>query len=176
MLTYAGIGSRRTPPEVLSLMTRVAKRLDTLGFQLQSGGAVGADSAFEEGATSKRIYYVDGAKIDGGMLTGYTHHQTNLALETVGQFHPAPEKLKKYPRAVKLMARNSFQVLGPEHKTFVSFVLAWTPDGSLYGRGPDSGGTGQALRIASYFKIPTFNLARPDELDRLKPLIESLTR
>lgn len=53
---YAGIGSRRTPPEVLGRMRRVAERLDARGYTLRSGGADGADSAFADGATDKEIF------------------------------------------------------------------------------------------------------------------------
>ena len=46
-MTYAGIGSRRTPKEVLELMTKASAWLGERGYQLQSGGAIGADMAFE---------------------------------------------------------------------------------------------------------------------------------
>jgi hypothetical protein len=50
ILFYAGIGSRQTPPDILAQMTRYAKRLQELGWVLRSGGAHGADTAFEHGA------------------------------------------------------------------------------------------------------------------------------
>jgi predicted Rossmann fold nucleotide-binding protein DprA/Smf involved in DNA uptake len=43
---YTGVGSRKTPPDVLSLMTRIATHLDSLGKILRSGGAKGADDLF----------------------------------------------------------------------------------------------------------------------------------
>lgn len=46
-MTYAGIGSRETPMEVLELMTKASAWLGTKGYTLQSGGAIGADMAFE---------------------------------------------------------------------------------------------------------------------------------
>ena len=46
---YTGIGARRTPPEVLALMTRAAFALLKRGYVLRSGHAIGADSAFERG-------------------------------------------------------------------------------------------------------------------------------
>ena len=54
--TYAGIGSRRTPPEILRLMERMALILSGAGYTLNSGGAKGADSAFENGALRKQIF------------------------------------------------------------------------------------------------------------------------
>ena len=48
-LYYAGIGSRNTPNEILSLLTSLAEQLALKGYILRSGGAKGADSAFEKG-------------------------------------------------------------------------------------------------------------------------------
>ncbi len=56
---YAGIGSRKTPPEMMSLMTDLAARLEEQGWILRSGGAIGADSAFQLGVKdpdNQRIY------------------------------------------------------------------------------------------------------------------------
>jgi hypothetical protein len=49
-LDYTGIGSRKTPENILKLMQAIGKRLGSLGIRLRSGGAEGADSAFEGGA------------------------------------------------------------------------------------------------------------------------------
>ncbi len=46
----------------------------------------------------------------------------------------------------------TFQVLGSDLETPVSFVVCWTIGGKI------SGGTGQALRIAKDLGIPIFNL------------------
>ena len=46
-MTYAGVGSRETPPEILAEMTKIAQELATKKYSLQSGGAIGADMAFE---------------------------------------------------------------------------------------------------------------------------------
>lgn len=50
MKFYAGVGARKTPQYILAFMTTVAKALTERGWVLRSGGADGADSAFEEGA------------------------------------------------------------------------------------------------------------------------------
>lgn len=56
---YAGVGSRETPHEILALMTDVAKILGQHGWTLRSGGARGADTAFEDGAKGfKREIYL----------------------------------------------------------------------------------------------------------------------
>ena len=44
---YAGIGSRETPPEFIDEFIKIGKWLGSHGYILRSGGADGADSAFE---------------------------------------------------------------------------------------------------------------------------------
>lgn len=51
---YTGIGSRETPPDILELMTKIARFMFKQGFTLRSGGADGADSAFEAGAENDK--------------------------------------------------------------------------------------------------------------------------
>ena len=53
---YTGIGSRKTPKTILKLFTEVAIYLSKQGYILRSGGAKGADQAFERGAAKKEIY------------------------------------------------------------------------------------------------------------------------
>ena len=48
--TYAGIGSRETPPRVFKQMTDIARTLAGRGWRLRLGGAEGADTAFSAGA------------------------------------------------------------------------------------------------------------------------------
>ncbi len=60
---YAGIGSRDTPASILDLMTRIARRLsarEPWGYTLLSGGAAGADSAFERGPGPRRRFFCHG--------------------------------------------------------------------------------------------------------------------
>jgi hypothetical protein len=139
MRYYAGIGSRETPEEILALMTRVGKGLMRKGYVLRSGGAEGADKAFEVGIPSqlKEIYFAN------QILPCW-------ALVFTDYFHPAPAKLSSYAR--RLMNRNALQILGKNGDTPVDFVVCWTKDGKA------SGGTGHAIRIAEYFGIPVFNL------------------
>jgi hypothetical protein len=146
---YAGIGSRQTPTDIQHKMTEITHRLDSMGYYLRSGGAQGADTAFELGANKKQIFLpwdgFNGRKENG---KDYIVPSYNEAL--VELFHPKPLSLSEAGR--KLMSRNSYQVLGPTLENPVDFVLCWTKDGKA------SGGTGQAIRIAEHFRIPVFNL------------------
>jgi len=161
---YAGIGARATPPEVLRLMTQLAGRMESDGWRLRSGGARGADAAFEAGVAdpSKRAIYLPGASfnqrvagssgyIDSTRLPGWEQ-----ALETVAQYHPAPERLSPFAR--DLMARNAMQVMGPNMDRPADLVVAYTPGGEVVG------GTGQALRMAGALGIPIRNLGDPATL------------
>jgi len=53
---YTGIGSRETPRHICIYMSKVAKILDKRGYILRSGGAQGADKAFQSSATNPIIY------------------------------------------------------------------------------------------------------------------------
>lgn len=146
---YAGIGSRETPPDVLKLMTAIATKLDTDGYTLRSGGAAGADQAFEAGATKKEIYIP---------WPGFNGSTSNLlptpeAFLLAAMFHPAWARCRRGAKA--LHARNGHQVLGHNLKTPSDFVLCWTPGAT------GSGGTGQAIRIARMHQIPVYDLADP---------------
>lgn len=135
---YAGIGSRKTPPKVLARMERIAVGLREAGFFLESGGATGADSAFSSGAGGlQKVWSVSDA--------------TPEALALAARFHPAWDKCGDYAR--KLHARNGLIILGASLDHPVEFVVCWTPRGEILG------GTGQALRLAQFFRIPVFNLA-----------------
>lgn len=137
---YAGIGSRKTPPDVLEQMTKIALNLNRYNYMLRSGGAIGADQAFEKGAgNSKYIYTISDA--------------TDALLEHASKFHPAWNKCSEY--AKRLHARNSAIILGLNLNNPVEFVICWTPSGI------SMGGTGQAIRIAFSHKIPVFNLFYP---------------
>lgn len=146
---YAGIGSRETPADILKVMTAISKRLSSLGYVCNSGGAGGADAAFEIGANQKQIFLpwdgFNGRKVDGSSYIVPPFNEYYIK-----KYHPAPSKLSESGR--KFMSRNTYQVLGLDLNSPVEFVLCWTKDGKA------SGGTGQAMRIAQDWNIPIFNL------------------
>lgn len=180
---YAGIGSRATPPAVLELMTRAASWLSTEGWVLRTGMATGADQAFYGGASTRGAlelylpwptFEADAHAPNCGSEQFVLGQPTAAAYELAARFHPAWSRLTRAVRA--LHARNAHQVLGADLQSPARFVLCWTPDGSLDGRGQRVGGTGQALRIAHHHDIPIFNLARPEHLQRLSQRCAEATR
>ncbi len=46
---YSGIGSRETPDDIIDVMKQLGKKLADQGWILRTGGAKGADQAFELG-------------------------------------------------------------------------------------------------------------------------------
>lgn len=172
MHTYAGIGSRRTPADILDLMTRLAVRLHGRGYYLYSGGAPGADYAFYQGARSVGRNYTlfipwHGFNRFSDLEPNVECGVTEDALALAASVHPAWRRLS--PWAQKLHARNGYQVLGPDLRSPVRFVVCWTPDGaeSEAETTIDTGGTGQAIRLAGRYGIPIFNLARAASRDRV---------
>lgn len=159
MATYAGIGSRETPWQVCDLMEQLAQRLACDGYTLRSGAAKGADEAFGLGAKSLELFLPwDGYNCSGG----YPEPKPE-AYELSAIYHPNWGACSAGARA--LHARNAHIVFGWNLDDPVEFVLCWTRDGAVSETTSKTGGTGQAIRIASAFGIPVFNLARPEHLE-----------
>ena len=151
--SYAGIGSRETPQDILWTMEMIASHL-AHDFILRSGGADGADSAFERGCNNsngKKEIYLPWKGFNNRYGNDYHYDIPERAFEIASFFHPAWSYLKDPVK--RLMARNSMQIFGKNLDDPVSFVVCWTKGGM---RG---GGTGQALRIAEHFKITIVDLA-----------------
>ena len=161
MIYYTGIGSRETPQDILLMMRMLGSKLARAGHVLRSGGAIGADSAFERGARSTGI---PGTCEIFLPWKGFNNNPSELntvckdALAMAENLHPAWERGSFGAR--KLHARNCYQILGRNLNDPVSFVICWTVNGQ---RG---GGTGQALRLAQKLNIPIYDLAlKKDQLE-----------
>ena len=155
---YAGVGSRKTPPDVLRKMTACAKWLQALSVCLRSGGAAGADSAFEAGSNDLKEIFLAG-------------QATGEALVMASRVHPAWHRCSEY--AKNLHARNCFQVFGRGLDDPVGFVVCWTPCGSERTSecGIATGGTGTAIRLADNAGIPVFNMRNGPVRERIEKLL-----
>jgi len=171
-MIYTGIGSRKTPDDILHNMCVIAIFLSRIGLTLRSGAAPGADAAFEKGcllAEGEKEIYLPWKNFQ--KHTSELYNVCDGAMEIAAEFHHAWQYLK---RPVKLlMARNVYQVLGINLDQPSDFVLCWTPDGciSREERTKTTGGTGQAIAIASEHNIPVFNLQREHAYDDFKEFI-----
>lgn len=154
---YAGVGSRETPDDICRLMTVLGKALAG-HYVLRSGGAIGADKAFERGcdaAQGLKLIWTGDSKV------------SEAAYALAKEVHPAgkdpdPERnFDSFSLFVKtLHARNGYQVLGEDLSSPVDFVVCWTQDGceSKAARRRTTGGTGQAIAVASLNGVPVYNL------------------
>lgn len=157
-LKYAGIGSRSTPLGILCEMTRMATNLELCGFTLRSGGAQGADNAFEKGVKNpahKEIFLpwrLFNNNTSGRYIVG------DDAIRMAAHFHPAWHNCSHAAR--KLHGRNSYIIMGENLDDPVDFVLCYTPNGN------GKGGTGQGMRIAMHYGIPVFDLGKDEYWDK----------
>lgn len=168
MKWYAGVGSRETPPVVAAMMKEQAAKLESLGYVLRSGGADGADLAFESGCTRKEIFLPwEGFNGNPSPLS----YIPDWCYQIASLYHPGWRHLKQ--GAQSLMARNVQQVLGQnEYSENSRFVLCWTPDGVETTTTNLTGGTGQAIRIAVSYGIPVINMKNADWLHKLREIIK----
>lgn len=156
MFKYAGIGSRETPEDILEFMKWLAQIWGESGWVLRSGGAKGADTAFEIGCDlglgPKEIFR--------------SADCTDEALKHAAQYHPNWPACGKWAR--KLHGRNSLIILGERLNDPVDFVVCWTPNGEL------TGGTAQGIRVAQANDIPVYNIGDQDTYDAIIPYFESI--
>jgi len=174
MKYYTGIGSRNITNKISEEMTKIAQILNKKGYILRSGGADGSDISFEKGAGNNKEIYLP--------WKGFNNNKSNLynityqALELASTIHKNWKYLK--PPVRKLMARNCYQVLGEDLQTPSEFIICWTKDGCETDnkRTQKTGGTGQAISLASKNNIRVYNLynekSKKELIDLLKEGLE----
>lgn len=140
-------------------MFEIGIKMAKFKYTLRSGGAEGADTAFEKGADlggGKKEIFLPWPR--------FNNHPSELC-------NPDPvtyEYVKLHPKyaylsrgAIKLHARNVHQILGKDLRTKSKIVICYTDENRK------SGGTKQALRIANNFKIPIFNLRKKEHRNEI---------
>lgn len=164
---YAGIGASDTPDAELGLIVWIARRLASQGWGLRSGGARGADTAFECGALEQ------GGSVEIFLPeAGYANRVTGIdalalpcaerAAQLAESVHPRWRRQNVMGR--RLLTRNVHQVLGADLESPVAFVLCWALGSVWHGDQivNVSGGTGLAVRLAAVREIPVLNLCIPE--------------
>lgn len=169
MKFYAGIGSRKTPLQIQSKMTEISRHLAQAKWTLRSGHAPGADQSFGEGALEKAQIFLPWPSFCSHvpLQAAYVYKKpSGESFQIASQFHP---RWNNIPRSHQLLlARNVHQVLGYDLKSPSKFVICWTENGTITGQEKDSGGTGQAIRLAASYHIPVFNLQRKVHMQRVE--------
>jgi hypothetical protein len=163
MKYYCGIGSRETPKPILLMMEEIGELLADKGYILRSGGADGADTAFEVGCDK-----VNGKKEIFLPWKGFNKNESSLynvlpaAEDLAKRLHPAWEGCSQGAR--KLLSRNMHQVLGDDLQKPVSSIICWTPS-------EVKGGTSMAIKLGKENNIPIYNLKYFD-FNKIKILIK----
>lgn len=200
MAYYTGVGSRETPPEVLSVMEDAAYRLARIGLTLRSGKAGGADAAFQLGVQKyyesldnevREVYCSRLAEIyipwDGFGTPGLEDFwdlslkyidltlpdQIDARNTLLSEIHPNFEALKNKRGAFALHSRNMHQVLG------VNILEPRPSSFCLYYAGEDKngnpkGGTASAVNLSKRYGVKTLNLNTPERLELLEKFLTGL--
>ncbi len=166
MIYYTGIGSRETPQEIQSHMCEIGFYLSK-DMTLRSGGADGADTAFEMGVAAripdvKSEIYLPWKGFNKNSLQRERLPQSELyldnlpkdkvaeAMEIAASIHPVWRQLTH--GAKLLHTRNVFQVLGKNLNEPSEVLICWTMGGG------ERGGTATAMKLAKKHDVPVFNL------------------
>jgi len=186
-MIYTGIGSRETPPEILSKMQKIAEHFADKGWILRSGKADGADAAFQLGL-QKCYGVLSSGNIDRGLGEIYIpwpkfgtvglldkwdvlvkdKNIVDKAEQIASTIHPAWDKCSQ--GAKKLHTRNIYQVLGANLDKPSNLLICYAkPTGD--GKGVQ-GGTATAVKLAEEYNIPVFNLFFPEDLQKLRDWVK----
>ena len=172
---YAGVGSRQTPPGILEAMADIAQTLGDAGTALSTGGAHGADKAFETGALR-----TDAPITVHTPWPGYNGYRPGRDPETdIDVVHPKPASTvegrayidlardnhpywNRCSRGARALFLRNVSILAGAldddgEMLPVIAVIAYTPNGLPLGR--EAGGTGHTLRAAAALGIPFVNLS-----------------
>ncbi len=174
MKYYTGVGSRKTPLEVQALMEAYANHLAINGWTLRSGGAEGADQAFQRGvhAGGKEIYLPWGGfnefvhDPEKGFYVAEEFGNWQRANVIAAQSHPAWERCGQGAR--RLHTRNVYQVLGKDLSTPSAALVCWAEEDR---NGKVKGGTATAVSLAKQCNIPVINLFHRHNRDKLVSII-----
>ena len=163
---YTGIGARLTPPDTLKTMREIAKFLAKKGWTLRSGGADGADSAFEKGSDEEA-----GKKEIFLPWKGFNNNPSQLlwpqaAWKIAEEIHPEWDKCSVNAKC--LHSRNVPQVVGYELDKPSDFLICWTENGE------EKGGTRTAIMLAKKYKVKIFNLGEDKALDKFRKFCKKL--
>lgn len=153
---YTGIGSRQTTPDILAQMEAIGSFLAERDYTLRSGGADGADSAFERGCgeDAPREIYLPWKGFNGNASPFFLNKKDERFVKAkaiASQLHPAWDKCSH--AAQMLHTRNVFQVLGWNLDRPSDFLICWTLDGKEFG------GTATAIKLAKQHNVAVCNLA-----------------
>lgn len=171
--SYAGIGPKDAPADILTLMTHYSSIFSSLNFTLRTNGSEVPGIALEKGAKEVELY-LPWKKFN--KRESRFCNPIPAASEIAKRFHPVFDKMKD---PVKLIIANeSHVVLGENLRDPIKFLLVWTPDGVTNGDSCSikTGTPAQSIKISSAYGIPVFNLANKESRVALEEFIKNIRK
>lgn len=184
---YTGIGSRDISPDTYQLLVDIGERMAEKGYVLRSGGAQGADQAFQEGACKvdpdkTEIWLPDStfenkrlqdAKFLGSNYTVPDNSTREAAEEWLIDSGVVKNIRSKNLKSRKLLCRNVYQVVGGTcpilmpRKWLSSVVIYATNEEEIYKKGTRVG-----VWTGRHFGVPTYNVMIDKQRGKLLSLLE----
>lgn len=169
-----GVGSRETPEWAQAWLRQVIRSYAARGYGIRTGDADKADEATREAAKAAgaplRVYAVSKQACEDTLCFNRRPPLVQReALDLVMELHPSGKWLKPFHRL--LHARNALQVRGDALDEPAERVVLWASRSEFDDEGRlknVAGGTGQAVRVAYKFGIPSFNLDLPEHRAQLE--------
>lgn len=174
---YAGIGGGVMPEEIRKKFFQIANRLAAEGWTLRSGGADGADAAFEHGCDmlqGKKEIFLPWKGFNKSTSPLYLDRPINpRLLEIARNLYPRWSGAGEGTR--RLHTRNVQQILGKEAldaSEYSRFVCCYTD--RSYKDVQAIGGTMFGIKLAETHNIPVFNFFLEGEEDHFEEYLEQL--
>ena len=168
---YVGTGNKDAPPHVLEEMKKIALELEGFGYTLRTGGmGEGPDDAFEFSGVKDLELYIPWQGFNDKQSKNYFNDQRSKDIAKL--FNQAFDTLK--PAIQAFLAKNVRMVLGKELRSRPMFILIWSDEGAetVAEAVNRTSNMNTIIKIAATYKIPLFNMARPDAISRLKKYLE----
>jgi len=164
-LPYVVVFNQDMPEASKSLLEGVVRRLDEAGYTLRMGGNTGPEEDFEK--LSKRVELHLPWRGFNQKESKSTFNTKN-AFEIAKTFSPVYDKFSDPIKA--MLARNVRLVLGKELKSPTLLLVTWSADGaeSAAERTARTGNVGHVIAMASALRVPVFNLAKANTLERIQ--------
>lgn len=164
-----GIGTRNLDERMDKTIRGIMKAFSSINdkdfsFILRSGGARGADAAFESSFSGRIISYRADSSHPAKGIDTIAYSEDPVAEELVMRLHPNPgavSRLHDYSR--KLLYRDAWQIIGSPGKDRIlsDFVIAAWPMGTTMKT---------ALLVAENQGVPVFNVTDPADMERLRDI------
>ena len=174
MKPYAGIGARELNPDLQHEFFNIGCELARFGYTLRSGGASGADSAFERGCDSalgKKEIFLPWKKFSGNISQYILPNPIPTDVATIAkEIYPHWDYVTEPVR--RLHARNVYQILGWDLNSPSHFVVCYTE--RPYDDPKAVGGTLFGIKLAEKHEIPVYNFYVRGTRERFYKMLEIL--